>query len=497
MQSSNRRFWFAVVATCVLYGVLAAFSFRDVIYSVEMSQPATKSMIESGQLTSTSARDVFLLLCGAAALYLYVEGYLALKSRAVPMSIAQLLIACTAVTVVVFCTVPFDSTDTSVYINCGWLQTHYQVNPYGCSVSEISNWTGDPMLKEHWVHVTPIFGPVFTLLTKLVTDIGQQNYMLNVFLFKAICAVSHLLIANLVYLGASRIQTPSDCIRSVYLYAFSPLMLIHCVGNAHNDILNALFTCLAVVALLHRRWFLVFPALFASIGIKYASLVLIPGFAYLMIKQIGKSKTAASFAIGAIPLALLACVYIAPIDDKHFLAMLNSLNEGAGSIRALIALWQTPGLDSAIKLGTIFGCFALAISRIRKWNLVPTALQFERVMNDSTLFMVLLICVVSLRFNAWYPAMFLPLALFLSPQSRVRQFSLLFAGLLSFSIMWFGMPGTYMVPIFLMVAFVGSKFAANQSSLLRGACSSDILVSNEGASQLSLSRPSLEPLSSP
>ena len=460
----NRNFLFVFILTCLVYALLAAFSYRDVIFAFEMSKATSYSLIETGQMHLPEGRSVLMLLIGAALLYLYVQGFLQLKKHLLEPRL--LIILAGILTAVVFFIVPFDSTDASVYINCGWLQTHYHVNPYQSNVSDIPNWFHDPMFKQHWIQGPSNYGPVFAAFCHVVVLLGGGNYIFTLFLFKAANAVCHLLITCLILFGLTRLQNGEQSIESAYLYAFNPFMLMQQVANAHNDIFMSFFVCLSVCLWLYRRYLLVFLSFFSGCAVKYVCLVMLPGLLFLMIKSCKTKKTVISLLLGLVPVAALSYFYLSGMDYNRFSILMSVLNQGQGSLRGIIGLWHLPTLDNLLGFSIGAACLVIMLRRLAGWMKQSDESLFPRqVINDMVLFVILLTCFYSPSCRAWYPALFFPLSLFLPPGSRVRQFSLLLTCLLTFSILWFGFPCGLNMPMFLFLAFVGSKLTAETNGL--------------------------------
>jgi hypothetical protein len=451
------------IITCVVYALLAVFSYSDLIYCSELSTRTSFSAIETGQLSSSAGRDVLMLLFSAVLLYLYIQGFFLLKRN--PPSRRVFFILAAALALIAFLVVPFDSTDASVYINCGWLQAHYHLNPYAVSVAEVPDWFHDPMFKEHWVGVPCNYGPVFAAFCQAVALLGGGNYIVTLFILKAANVFCHLSVAGMILFAISSLQTRDQSIESAYLYAFSPFMLLHEIANGHNDILMSFFTCLAAVLWLYRRYLLVFLTFLTGVAIKYLSLVMLPGLLYLMVRRAGARKTIVGLLLGIIPQGVLCYLYFSPMDQSHRDALLALANSGQGSLRSVIAMWQQPVLDRIFALLIGAACLLICLRHVYRWLRLPDHDQLaRRVLSDTVLFLILLVCFYNVSFRAWYPAAFFPLAMFLPPGSRTRRFSIVLTCLLISSISWFGFPDRILTPLFVFLAFVASKASRDNIS---------------------------------
>ncbi|MBY0403901.1 MAG: hypothetical protein K2X66_08375, partial [Cyanobacteria bacterium] len=74
---------------------------------------------------------------------------------------------------------PFHSHDVFDYINRGWLQVHYHLNPYIHPVDHILNWSKDPMITDTWVSNPSPYGFFFMELMQGVAWLGMGNLSLT------------------------------------------------------------------------------------------------------------------------------------------------------------------------------------------------------------------------------------------------------------------------------------------------------------------------------
>ncbi len=451
-----RRLQVILLLMCVVYIAVAIFSYNDLIFTTELSNSKTYSLIEHGLVKNPPARQAMLMIFCALLLELYRSGFVALKR--VSATRRQFSIALILVTLITFFAVPFDSTDVSVYINHGWLQSHYGVNPYGKTVSEISNWTTDPMFKDHWVKLPTAYGPLFSAIVAGITFIGHGNYLLDVFLFKVMNVVCHFGITAMIYFGVRKLRGPEQALESAYLYGFSPFVLLHHISNVHNDILLAFFSCLPMFLLIMGRPLYVVLACLAGVAVKYISLILLPGLMVLVWRTAGLKVLAKSSIIGVVPLLVLSYIYFSGVDQQHFNLVVVNASQHYGSLRSLLQTIPRVNVENVfgITAMVLFICFC--VYKFVFWiRYRRSETLFRTVLQDSLLLETIYICAVSAHFNAWYLIMFTPLALFLPPGSTLRRFCILAPCTLLFSFLWFGFPSPLMAPLFLWMAFVFSR----------------------------------------
>jgi len=179
------------------------------------------------------------------------------------------------------------SYDLFNYIFDAKIVTFYQQNPY---LQKALDYAGDPMLSfMRWTHRAYPYGPTWLGLTIPLSFVGFNVFLPTLYLFKALIAASFLGTAYFLkkIIDYSKIQ---NAWYGISLFALNPLVLIESVVSAHNDIVMMFFTVLALYLLLTKRYIFSFTFLAVSIGIKFATILLLPVFIYIAIMQL-KNKT--------------------------------------------------------------------------------------------------------------------------------------------------------------------------------------------------------------
>src|SRR5439155_21781335 len=130
-------------------------------------------------------------------------------------------------------------------------------------------WQNDPMIREHWIYNPDPYGFLFTLLAWLLCKIGMGNWWLTLFLFKIVNFGAYCATALIIWRGVQLLRRKQS-VTMLYLFMWSPLILMHCIANGHNDILTGCLVALAIYSAISNRWFWVIPVLTGAALLKYA-----------------------------------------------------------------------------------------------------------------------------------------------------------------------------------------------------------------------------------
>jgi alpha-1,6-mannosyltransferase len=423
----------------LVYAALAVF------YSTPaLSQPRINKELMVWPVT-------FLLLWG------YWRGYILAKDHSVPRR--WILLSGLGLAVLAALVPPFHSTDMFGYVNRGWQQAHYHLNPYVYTVNAIPHWENDPMITNHWVNNPSPYGFLYLLVAKGLCLLGHGDKSLTLAWFKLGNFLMHLLTAGLIWMAAKYLnESPRSPypgkIRpelALYVYLWNPLILINTLANGHNDIYMGFFVTLSALFALTGAWLWVLPSLMAATLMKYGAVVIFPIATLFLIKN----KAWKALAGG-----LLICLGLFWISGQPFLPEwqqfhLSEINHNAfvshGSLHSLLFIgfktlvneaipaW-TPYLEpvrsflkNSLLLAYVAFCVRLLWVRTRQNPYI--AATFIR---DALMVMALLVCVVSLKFYPWYLSMFFPLALFLPDEDGLRHWLLVVSGAQLFSITFIG-----------------------------------------------------------
>ena len=386
------------------------------------------------QVYSRRAREVFIWLAVLPLLYLFRRGYRTVRdsggerhTRAVVWFAALFCVTCALV-------YPFHSTDVFGYINRGWQQVHYHMNPYVYTIAEVPGWREDPMIWEHWIYNPNPYGFLFTLLARLLCWLGGGNWWATLLLFKLVNAAAYAFTGWLVWSGAKHLGHERPTL-ALYSFLWNPLVLLHHIANGHNDVLIGCLLALSVYLAVRGAHLWVLPVLAAATMLKYAPVLVVPAALLYVFRKRGWKTALAGCLLAALVVAASAAPYLADwrqlrLEDIRDNATLidNSLHSFLIHVFENVArlvgpLAQFHGAVNAWIKAVLRGGFLvfLAVVYWRFWRRASAGKFVEL----SALVLLVLMCVVSSKFNAWYMGMLLPPALFLPERHWLRRLTLL------------------------------------------------------------------------
>ena len=160
--------------------------------------------------------------------------------------------------------------------------TFYHQSPY---MHKALDYMGDPMLFfMRWTHRTYPYGPVWLLLTTPLSFLGLNFFLPTFFLFKIFNSLYFLGTAYFISKILKKVNVGSKSL-GVVLFALNPLVIIESLISSHNDTSMMFFAVLSVCLLIENKKLKSLLSLFFSIGIKFATVFLIPAYLYYLLKQ--------------------------------------------------------------------------------------------------------------------------------------------------------------------------------------------------------------------
>lgn len=168
------------------------------------------------------------------------------------------------------------SYDIFNYIATAKVAYFYHENPYVIMPIEF---VGDPVLTfTRAANKIALYGPAWIILTAIPYLVGFGNYLLLL--------VNIKILVGLFFVGTCvLIWKITKDIKSVAFFGFHPLVVIETLVSGHNDIVMMFFVLLAYFLLMRKKIFLTLLFLGISIGIKYASIILLPFFLYIVLNN--------------------------------------------------------------------------------------------------------------------------------------------------------------------------------------------------------------------
>ena len=172
------------------------------------------------------------------------------------------------------------STDVYTYVGYARMAVVHGLNPHVDPASELVRLADPTAPFIHWRAPSP-YGPLSTLMTMAAVAVAPgRSILASVVLIKLLTAAAVLGAA----VAARRIVRELDPERAdaaLVVTALNPLVLIEGAGNAHNDIIAAVFVLLAFLALARRRPFGAALAIGTAAAVELVPLLLLPWVAFV------------------------------------------------------------------------------------------------------------------------------------------------------------------------------------------------------------------------
>lgn len=194
------------------------------------------------------------------------------------------------------------SYDLFNYIFDAKIVTYYNQNPY---LHKALDYPGDPMLSfMHWTHRVYPYGPVWLFLTVPLSFLGLQFFLPTFFLFKILMGLSYLTSVYFLFLIAKKLR-PGKELFITALFALNPLVIIESLVSAHNDIVMIALFLAGFYYLLDKRmvWGIFF--IFLSIGVKFATVFMLP---FVFLVYLKKKKVSNNILLFGVISALIPVI---------------------------------------------------------------------------------------------------------------------------------------------------------------------------------------------
>ena len=173
------------------------------------------------------------------------------------------------------------SYDIFNYIATSKVLFFYQENPYVIMPFEF---TADPLLAfTRAANKIALYGPFWILLTGFPYVFGFGNFITTLIGFKFLIGFFYLASVFIFWKISKNIIT-------VLLFALNPLIVIETLVSGHNDIVMVFLAILSFFLLMGKKTFLAVLFLILSILIKYATVLLVPIFLYMLFNVIKKRE---------------------------------------------------------------------------------------------------------------------------------------------------------------------------------------------------------------
>lgn len=379
--------------------------------------------------------NVLACIVSALLIVCYRKQYVIAKAS-VNLPTRIIVLGALVASAVAFTVPAFFSEDVFCYINTGWIQAQCQQNPYVSLIADAKGFGTDPMFTDVWALNPCPYGFAFAWLAKQLCAFSHGNKEFAVLLFKTVNWMAYVALSAIVFAGAKSLKLRADL--STLLFMWNPLLLIHAISNAHNDMLMALFVMLGYLTAFAGPALLAIPSLVVAALVKYLWALAIPFAVLFLLRTRGLLTTALSCIAGAVTFALVSGAYLADWQNFRWDQIALNINQNCNSLVASLqdtlsavghfafkdAVWfgtTASAANTAVRL-VLFG----TVAAITGWALIRSVidrnyLTRERLIHVTLLATFLMVSFVSGKFYSWYQLMYLPVALWLPETSRLRN----------------------------------------------------------------------------
>jgi alpha-1,6-mannosyltransferase len=163
------------------------------------------------------------------------------------------------------------STDVFSYVAYGRIGALYGANPYFHGPNAIAVDPAYPFIATRWAATPTVYGPLFTALSYLLAPLSLAW---NVLAYKAIAAISSLVVVVVVWMAA-RLRD-LDPVRAVVIVGLNPVILVYGVGGGHNDLLMLAILLVGVYVQLRGNRRANGALIVAAAGVKLTAGLLLP-----------------------------------------------------------------------------------------------------------------------------------------------------------------------------------------------------------------------------
>ena len=327
----------------------------------------------------------------------------------------QLIIAICIISVLFALIIPYTSTDVYSYIANGWSDSHYHENPYYKSVGQISDehQVRDQMqnkIANCWRYETVVYGPLWTLICKLLTNISFGNIDVALAIFKGTNLIVHLINCLLIWKITHKKKF-------VLIYGVNPAILFEALSNVHNDIFIVLFILLAVYFATKKKNLILSVAFVAmATAIKYLGILILPFIILYYVREKSvPEKIKHCILYGLEFIVILAGFYAIYVRDLNIFAGLF-VQQAKYNRSIMLLFYYLLGLDAMkifkVVLLVIFA--GIYISTVSKLIINGNKKTFSTYIRQYNPLLYIFTFILITNFNSWYILWLFPTMMFLN-----------------------------------------------------------------------------------
>ncbi|WP_373531013.1 hypothetical protein [Vampirovibrio sp.] len=396
------------------------------------------------ELPSRVLLDALEAVAIAALGWLFYRGFLGLNAAPTQEQDKNPTLAVTVLLWAALCgglliwVTPFHSSDIFGYLNRGFQQSVFHTNPYVTTIAQIPHWQDSHLLHAHWIDNPCPYGFFFARLAEWLTGWAGHSFISAFLLFKTLNWFLLLGTTGLIAHIGARLELKRPWL-AAYLFGANPLVLLHAMGNGHNDIAMAFLLMASLACLLSERFrWISLPLLTLSILTKYATLLALPFVVIYLFRQKAYKALLLGAALSFLLTGWLANGYIDAHQPWQWRDMLDNAGKPQHSIISMLeslVYYPLKWLHLPAKalsegflkiLKPLFWSLFIGFYGWRIFQCLRAKITEAAVFYEIALVTLVMIAFVSAKFHPWYPVMFLPLTLLLPEKSKLRQFTLIF-----------------------------------------------------------------------
>lgn len=280
---------FLSISYILLIICLFLYSYTQVDLNLTLSQLSFWQIIEKsfqhvGWFQRPLSATLFLVIVTVMTAYYGIFLWLAKENKLSGKQFWQIIIITSCVLLFSYNAFSYDLFN---YMFDARIVTYHHENPY---LHKALDYPQDPWITfMRWTHRSYPYGPTWLFLTVPLSFIGFQFFLPTLFLFKALASASFL---GTVYVIGKIVKmvSPKNELFSTVFFALNPLVMIESLVSAHNDIVMIFLAIGSIYLLMNKKYFRTLLLLILSIGIKFATVFLLPILAIVWFKQ-KKSQT--------------------------------------------------------------------------------------------------------------------------------------------------------------------------------------------------------------
>lgn len=329
------------------------------------------------------------------------------------------------ITLVFITVLPFTCSDIFYYLGIGRLDSKYHQNPYYTTIKEFveqgensEHLQTDTVLAQgysnDWANSTVVYGPVWTLICKIVASLSFGSIDFGLLVFKLVNGFVHLCNCYLIWkISHKKLFT--------LLYGLNPFILIEGIACVHNDMFVVLFI-LAALYFLVKRKNLVVSVIFLAMAtaIKYFAVILLP---FVIIYHFREEKTLKRLGrciqYGCLFLVTLAIPYLFYIQDRQVLSGLFIQQEKLAKSFYIILTeyFREPTLSVSTVNHVLLGAFTIVYFFTCVILLNQKEIRFRTEMKKANYFIMAFLFLLITNFQPWYIMWLFPLLIWQSAEN--------------------------------------------------------------------------------